>query len=320
MSEILPNIHRIDSQFGGRLLTSYLLAGDQALLVDSGLAHTPQEIILPYLENTHIPAEKIRWLVVTHASGDHFGGNAAIKRRSPQTIITAHKLDAAAISNHSIFIAEHITALGVDGIPVPDMKADSPDFLALHGPETPVDWVVQGGEELELDENWFVKLIHAPGHTPGHLMVFDPLNRALFLGDAIMADGVPDLEGRLVMPPHYFEVDWYLQTIENARALLPEYLLATHYAPVQGKAVELFLKSSQAFVARFETALMDYLRNNKRPMDMASIIRTMRDWLGIPNSDYQYGLLVRAHLRKLVRSKQITSLQEHGILHWAYIA
>ena len=302
------------------MLTSYVLAGNQALLVDSGLAYTPEETILPYLENTHIPAEKIRWLVVTHASGDHFGGNAAIKRRSPQTIITAHKLDAAAISNHSIFIAEHITALRADGIPVPDMKADSPDFLALHGPETPVDWVVQGGEELELDENWSVKLLHAPGHTPGHLMVFDPLNRALFVGDAIMADGIPDIEGRLVMPPHYFEVDWYLQTIETTRSLFPEYLLPTHYTPIQGEDVESFLNCSQVFVARFETALVEILRNNKRPLDMAFIICTMRDWLGIPNCDYQYGLLIRAHLRKLIRSRQIIPLQENGILQWADVA
>jgi glyoxylase-like metal-dependent hydrolase (beta-lactamase superfamily II) len=319
MSEILPNIHRIDSQFGGRLLTSYLLAGNQALLVDSGLAYTPQEIILPYLENTQIPVEKIRWLVVTHASGDHFGGNAAIKHRSPQTIITAHKLDVEAISNHSIFIAEHITALGADGIPVPDMKADSPDFLALHGPETPVDWVVQGGEELVMDESWSVKLLHAPGHTPGHLMVFDPLNRSLFIGDAIMADGIPDLEGRLVMPPHYFEVDWYLQTIKTARNLMPEYILPTHYAPIQGKEVEVFLNNSQAFVTRFETILLDLLRNNRQPLDMATVIKIIRDWLGIPDCDYQYGLLVRAHLRKLVRSKQIIPIQENGIHQWVYV-
>ena len=320
MSEILPNIHRIDSQFGGRLLTSYVLVGDQALLIDSGLAYTPQEIILPYLEKAQIPAEKIRWLVITHASGDHFGGNAAIKHRSPQTIIIAHKLDAAAISNHSKFIVEHITALGADGIPVPDMKADSPDFLALHGPETPVDWVVQGGEELELDESWSVKLLHAPGHTPGHLMVIDPLNRALFSGDAIMADGIPDLEGHLVMPPHYFEVDWYLHTIETARNLLPEYLLPTHYAPILGKDVELFLNNSQTFVTRFETGLLDLIRTKRRPLDMASIINTIRDWLGIPNSDYQYGLLVRAHLRKLVRSRQIIPIQENGILRWRDVA
>ena len=150
MSEILPNIHRIESQFDDRINTSYFLAGDKTLLIDSGFANTPENIILPYLQKLPIPVEKISWLVVTHASGDHFGGNAAIKRYSPQTIIIAHALDAPAIANHSIFLTEHIQALGIEGIPVPDMKADSQDFLSLHGPETPIDWVVQGGEELEL--------------------------------------------------------------------------------------------------------------------------------------------------------------------------
>ncbi len=317
MSEILRNIHRIHSQFDGRLLTSYLLTGEQALLIDSGFANTPEDIILPYLEKLSIPVTKISWLVVTHASGDHFGGNAAVKRYSPQTIIIAHALDAPAIANHSVFLAEHITALGVEGVPVPDIKSDSQDFLSLHGPETPVDWVVHGGEELELSNNWRTRVLHAPGHTPGHLMVFDPLNCVLFIGDAIMGDGIPDINGQLVMPPHYFEVDWYLQTIEIARHLKPKYLLATHYPPIGGKAVDLFLNTSQDFVSKFERILVDSLEHEKQPMDMPSLIHVIRERLGIPNADYQYGLLVHAHLQLLIQSKRALVMLENGIMRWA---
>jgi glyoxylase-like metal-dependent hydrolase (beta-lactamase superfamily II) len=316
MSEILPNIHRINSQFDGRLLASYLLAGDKTLLIDSGFANTPEKIILPYLKNLPIPVERISWLVVTHASGDHFGGNAAIKRFSPQTVIVAQELDAPAIANHSKFLAEHITALGAEGIPVPDMKADSQDFLSLHGPETPIDWVVQGGEELELSNNWRTRLLHAPGHTPGHLMVFDPLNCALFIGDAIMGDGIPDINGQLVMPPHYFEVDWYLHTIEIARRLKPQYIFATHYPPINGKDVDLFLNASQAFVSKFERILVALLEQKKQSMEMSSLIVAVRERLGIPEADYQYGLLLHAHLQKLVRSKQVRIVHDNGITRW----
>jgi glyoxylase-like metal-dependent hydrolase (beta-lactamase superfamily II) len=318
MGEILPDIHCIQSLFEGRMLASYLLVGDQALLIDSGLAYTPQDKILPYLEDLHVPVERISWLVVTHASGDHFGGNSAIKLFSPGTIIVAHQLDAASIACHATFIAEHITALGEDDIPVPDLKGDDPDFLALYGYETAVDWIVHGGEELKLCREWSVKLFHTPGHTPGHLMVYDPRNRALFIGDAIMGEGIPDITGRLVMPPHYFEVDQYLYSIELAYRLGPEHLLATHYPPISGREVVAFLEASKAFVVKFEALLIDLLRCENRSMDIPSIIPLVQERLGIPDSDYQYGLLVRAHLRNLVRARRATVVHEHNKPRWVF--
>ena len=200
-------MHRIQAEFGGRLLACYLLLGKSALLIDSGIASTPEQAIFPYLDRIGVPVDQIEWLVVTHASGDHFGGNGAIKRRSPGMAIIGHECDAASIGSHATLAAEHISRLGEAGVPVPDLNPDDPDFLAVHGAEVAVDLSVHGGETLDLGPGWSVRLLHAPGHTPGHLMVHDSRRRALFVGDAVLGDGIPDLDVRVVRPPHYFEVD-----------------------------------------------------------------------------------------------------------------
>lgn len=299
--EILPGVHRIESVFNRRLVTSYLLAGKRALLIDSGFPHTAEETILPDLNRLGISVEQINWLVVTHASGDHFGGNYLIKSCSPRTTIVAHELDADSIANHSTLIAEHIELMRDYGFPYPMIRADDPKFLALHGPETRVDWRVHGGESLDLGSGWSVTLMHTPGHTPGHLVVYDTKHRAVFAGDAIMGHGVPDANGNLVMPPHYFEVDWYLQTIAKVRALNPQYILATHYEPLVGRAVMEFLEASESFVAKCDSAITGILETASKPLDILSIVETLRRSIGIPDADYQYGLLVRAHLRKLAQ-------------------
>jgi glyoxylase-like metal-dependent hydrolase (beta-lactamase superfamily II) len=310
MMEILPGVHRIESIFDRRLVTSYLLVGKRGLLIDSGLAYTPEETILPYLNRLGISVEQITWLVVTHASGDHFGGNHVIKSQSPGTTIVAHELDADCIANYPIYIREQIDWIREYDIPYPPVRADDLEFLALHGVETPVDWRIQGGESLDLGDGWSVVLLHTPGHTAGHLMVYDARHRAVFAGDGIMGDGVPAVDGDLVLPPHYFEVDWYLQTIAKVRALKPQRILATHYEPLVGRDAVKFIDASEAFVRECDLAILRVLEVSGKPLSFLSIVEALRREIGIrvgsiPASNYVYSLLIQAHLRRLVTEGQV---------------
>jgi glyoxylase-like metal-dependent hydrolase (beta-lactamase superfamily II) len=167
-----------------------------------------------------------------------------------------------------------------------------------------------------LSATWTVKLVHLPGHTPGHLAVYDPVNQALFAGDALMGNGIPDTQGRLVMPPHYFEVDWYLNSIKRAQGLDPQQLLATHYLPLVDRAVTQFLETSRAFVARLEATLLAMLWGAHQPVDMPALISAVRDQVGIPGADYQYGLLLRAHLRRLTEQGRALATGQAGLKRW----
>jgi glyoxylase-like metal-dependent hydrolase (beta-lactamase superfamily II) len=314
VSEILPGIHRIESVYNGRLITCHLLRGERTLLVDSGFPHTATETIIPYLDS--IGVSDIHWLVTTHASGDHFGGNAAIKHHSPQVQIIAHTLDADAISNHATFIQEHITFFQKQGVPLAEVKLDDLEFIRLHGPEAPIDQTLASNAHLSLSGTWQVDLLRAPGHTPGHLMLYDPLHRALISGDALMGAGVPNLAGGLDMPPHYFDANWYIQTIRTARALEPQHLFATHYAPRHGSGVQQFLDESETFVEHFEASFLTILESQRTALSVADLIQASRGILGIPEATYQYGMLVLAHLKSLKQKGYVQSRRAGTTTRW----
>lgn len=314
MAEIVPGVHRIESTHDGRLLASYLVVGKQPLLVDSGFAFTPERTIFPYLEYLEMPIASIRWLVITHASPDHHGGNGAMKKFAPHVCIVAHQLDAGSISSHSTFMTTHVDYLRKAGVPLNDVSADDAEFLCQCGAETQVDWVAAGGEELPFDDGRTISLVHVPGHTPGHIAAFDALHGVLFSGDALMGRGIPDASGNLVMPPHYFDVDSYRATIRTAREIAPRAILATHFPPIVGGAVEPFLDASEEFVQDLDDVINGILVRAGSPLHVGSVIAETRKAIGIPNSEYQYALPVVAHLRRLAKRGQVSALGGH---RWA---
>jgi len=311
--EILPDIYIVESIVGNRFLNTYFLAGENGLLIDSGFPQTPKEVIIPYLEKIGYSLRRVKWVVNTHASADHYGGNQYLKSLQPEITIIAHESDAQSISEHAMFMREHINIVSGSNVLYP--KINDPQFLEFHGSETPVDLIVLGGETLTLSKNWDVQLIHSPGHTPGHLMVYDPRNSVLFSGDALLGNGIPDIDGNLVMPPHYMNVKSYGETVNLASQLNPKYLLATHYQPIILSDVREFLEACDIFNKKISKIILNIFKNNAQPICFSTIIDQTRKELSIPKAEYQYALLVLSHLRDLEK-KKIVFQTDHSKNIW----
>ena len=114
----------------------------------------------------------------------------------------------------------------------------------------------------------------------------------------------------------YFDVGWYLGSIERAQSLGLQHLFATHYAPLSEQAVPAFLGASQAFVGQVDELLAAILASAGRPCDMPTLIAELRSRLGIPEADYQYGLLLHAHLARLVHSGRGLLIRQSGWPGW----
>ncbi|MDQ3589304.1 MAG: MBL fold metallo-hydrolase, partial [Actinomycetota bacterium] len=96
--EILPGIHRIESDLGVRFMCQYLLVGeDRTILVDTGIAGTPEEVIIPYLEEAGLSLEDIDEVIISHADVDHCGGNRTLKERHPSLWFSCGEPDRAYI-------------------------------------------------------------------------------------------------------------------------------------------------------------------------------------------------------------------------------
>jgi glyoxylase-like metal-dependent hydrolase (beta-lactamase superfamily II) len=102
------------------------------------------------------------------------------------------------------------------------------------------------------------RIIHTPGHTPGHVAFFRERDRMLLAGDAFCTTKPesffeaaiaqkPELHG----PPAYFTSDWTRarQSVELLASLQPEIVAPGHGKPIAGPSVPVKL---QELAAKFD--------------------------------------------------------------------
>jgi glyoxylase-like metal-dependent hydrolase (beta-lactamase superfamily II) len=232
VSEVAPGIHRIESDLGPRFMAQYVLAGsERTVLVDTGLASTPGAALgEPDL------------VIVSHADVDHCGGNRALRERCPRARFACHAADRAWIESNAAMLAGNYLWYEPYGFgPAP---ADR-DFIARElGGDAPVDELVGDGDAIELGGGWEVVVLHLPGHTPGHIGLWDERSGSALVLDAILERGVYDRAGTLLIPPRIYDTAGYRATIERVRALRPRRLLTAHFDLLEGDAVTRFLDRS----------------------------------------------------------------------------
>ena len=246
--EIVPGIARIESTLGPRPFAQYLLRGARTMLVDTGVATTPAEAILPALGALGVAPADLDFVLISHADVDHYGGNAAMRAAAPGAIFCAHAADAAWIEDRGRALRERYGWYEAHGIGyAPDLAAWLRD---AGGAPAALDLHLVGGETFRLGPRLVVQVLHLPGHSPGHLGLWEPLSRTAIVTDAALAGGLLDTSGAIISPPPYFDAAAYEQTVRQLQALAPQRLLTAHYAVYEGEAASRFLAESVAFVGR----------------------------------------------------------------------
>jgi glyoxylase-like metal-dependent hydrolase (beta-lactamase superfamily II) len=239
--ELAPGITRIESILGPRPFSQYLLRDERSLLVDTGVKETPADVILPALEGVAPD-----FVLVSHADADHFGGNSAMREAAPQALFLAHAADVEWIESRDLILAERYGWYDEYGI-----GYDADTFAWLRdamGPDVPVDVQLQGGEVLRLGPRLAVQILHLPGHSLGHVGVWDPASRTAVIQDAVMGRGLLDMEGKVIHPPPYVDLACAEVSTRLLQTLRPERLLTAHYPLIAGDDVRRFLGDSLAFV------------------------------------------------------------------------
>jgi glyoxylase-like metal-dependent hydrolase (beta-lactamase superfamily II) len=239
--EVTPGITRIESILGPRPFSQYLLRDERTLLVDTGVKETPADVILPALEGVAPD-----FVLVSHADADHFGGNSAIREAAPQALFLAHAADVEWIESRDLILTERYGWYDEYGI---GYDADTLAWLRdAMGPDVPLDVQLQGAEVLRLGQRLSVQILHLPGHSLGHVGVWDPASRTAVIQDAVMGRGLLDMEGNVIHPPPYVDLVCAEASTRLLQTLHPERLLTAHYPVIEGDDVRRFLDDSLAFV------------------------------------------------------------------------
>jgi glyoxylase-like metal-dependent hydrolase (beta-lactamase superfamily II) len=159
---------------GGLAMTNAHLIADettkQAVLFDA-----PDHTIAPLLD----AAQKRGWDVVglwlTHGHFDHFADHPLLRQRFPKAQILIHAAEELKVTHPEIQVR-------LFGLPI-EIAPLKPDAY------------VTDGQMLKLG-SMDVKVIHTPGHAPGHVVYYFPNEKVLVGGDMIIGGSV----GRTDLP------------------------------------------------------------------------------------------------------------------------
>jgi glyoxylase-like metal-dependent hydrolase (beta-lactamase superfamily II) len=245
--ELVPGVHRIEAEVGGRPLYLFAFLGERRLLLDAGCASTVDEFIAPSLERLGHGLSDLDVLVVTHSDLDHQGGASLLKAANPSLWVTCGVLDIPLVSQPEALVAERYLAFGA-------LHGIAPDDGALawmrqeSGGPVRVDVGWSGGELLELGPDWSVRILHVPGHSVGHVAVYDERSGALFSGDCLQGSVYLGLDGTPKLCPTYTHVDEYLATASLIESLAPRELHGCHWPAARGPEVAAFIAETRQYV------------------------------------------------------------------------
>jgi len=150
----------------------------QAICIDPG---DDSDAIVETIERHGLNLQAI---AITHAHLDHVGGVAALKNLKPEAKVTIHPEDEfiyRALPDQPTWI----------GIPRSQWPALGFDFEE----PPPVDEYFHDGQKYSVGNLEF-QVLHCPGHTPGHIVLFAPAERKVFVGDVLFAGSI----GRTDLP------------------------------------------------------------------------------------------------------------------------
>lgn len=288
MVELVPGVHRIDAEVGGRPLYLFLFLGERKLLLDAGCASSVEDFIVPALAELGLSLSDLDAVLVTHSDLDHQGGLGGLRQVNPSLWLGCGALDMPLVSDPSALLMRRYHAFVDDhGIePSPEAAAW---MRTESGSGERVDFGLAGGETLTLGSGWRLRVLHVPGHSPGHLALFDERSRALFSGDCLQGSVYLGLDGTPKLCPTYTHVDAYLATAALVESVAPAELHGCHWPPQRGREVFAFIAQTRDYVRRVDELVRASLLE---PLSLSELIVRVNAQLEMPWPDDLAGELV----------------------------
>lgn len=215
MRELAPNVW----QLGGlppNAINVYLVG---EVLVDAGSRWSRRRIL------RQLRGRKVSQVALTHCHPDHQGAAHAICEQLGVPL-ACHELDVPSMEGRRPML--------------PDSRMMRVSTALFAGPPHPVSHRLVEGEELA-----GFRIIHAPGHTPGHVLLFRERDRVAIAGDVLNTMHLLTTWPGLHEPPWFFSDDPLRnrQSIRELAALRPQLLCAGHGPPLRSPAlVERFVE------------------------------------------------------------------------------
>lgn len=263
LNRIAPGIHevRLPVPWEEEIVNCFLFSdGSQVDLLDCGI-QTDESVatVLAAIREVGGRDATLRRLVITHIHPDHFGAAGALKEQTGAELFM-HRLEVPMVHPRYLELEQLIAEVGrhlrLNGVPEPDATSLQNASRAMREFVRPGEPDVQldGAETIELGGRR-LRVEWTPGHSPGHICLFDLKDRLLFAGDQIL----PDISTNIALHPQSTPnpLGEFLESLDRLLALQPALVLPSHGRPfedVAGRVERLHAHHSRRLV-QIETVL-----------------------------------------------------------------
>jgi glyoxylase-like metal-dependent hydrolase (beta-lactamase superfamily II) len=217
MRQIVRGIWALEGLKTGR---SYLVEHDGALTLIDTSSGGCTDRILGAIEQIGRKPEELRAIVTSHYHFDHTGNADQLRQRTGAQVL-AHTDDVLYIDGHQPWG----TGRPSGGLMALIERQVAPPPFAVA-----VDRTLRDGDRLDGG----LRVIHTPGHTPGHIAVLDEARGVLFAADAFMNV----LGFRLPVAGSTHDMAQARRSVAALSRLDFDHALPGHGAPILSRAAE----------------------------------------------------------------------------------
>ena len=247
-TESIKNVIRIkiDVPYNVKFVSLYLFeVNGKKILIDSGLnMGNWDESFFSSLDQLGISINDIDYCIITHIHTDHIGLIKKIKEKNPQLKLLMSDLtyrilewekngeNSKEFINQAQKVADLMVKYGISkeqGKRVLQFFTLWPRYIEYQEP----DQIIHDGD-IVLDD---LEVIWTPGHSFGHICIFDRKNKYLFSGDHILSRITPHIGIYVISPVikkqyenHHFDniLAHYLKSLEKIDKLNPNIIFPAH--------------------------------------------------------------------------------------------
>lgn len=256
-------------------VNSYLIEGPNGghLMVDAGWESSSRDLVGAVRDK--VGDGGVQRLLLTHLHPDHFGGARAVVDGCGAKM-SYHRREGLHWTYYNILRKDLARAVDLLGTPAEVLKSARARIAANRRllPE-PDSYLAEGSTFRGHAGSW--RVVHTPGHSPGHVCFYRPEDGTLISGDHILPRETPNVAFYPVRG--YHPLRSYFASLAKVRRLAPRRALPAHgeaIGDVEGRIAALLTHHEERLLEAFEG-----LRGGTRTVgEVAASVRWSRGSFG----------------------------------------